>query len=226
MSDTTPVQTDTRTWQDKSAPLSDAARQAPATGNQQATDMLRGAIAETQQSAPQATQEARSATEPNDADAWADSLDDAGKTALNAYVALETTRLKTALDTERAQRKELAKQLKELSVKPADDTAWKAKIEAISGQLSEANLKASFYESAAGQDDLAAKRYGAAYKIAKIDGLIDEDGAVDWAALKEQHDYLFSTPVVATPAKGHAGNGVGGRAQKPQNINDVLRGAR
>ena len=217
-----PVQT--ATWEERSAPLSEAARQAPA--SQQASDMLRGAIAETQQTAPQGTQEAPSATEPNDADTWADSLDDAGKTALSAYVSLETTRLKTALDTERAQRKELARQLKELSGKPADDTAWKAKIEAISGQLSEANLKASFYEGAASQDDLAAKRYNAAYKIAKIDGLINDDGDVDWAALREQHDYLFATPVAPTSARGNAGSGVGGRAQKPQNINDVLRGAR
>lgn len=167
------------------------------------------------------------ATEAPDGDTWYDSLDDTSKTALSAYVGNETAKLKTTLDKEREERKALAKQIKELSSKPVDDTAWKAKIEEINTQLGEASLKASFYESAADMPQLPAKRYAAAYKIAKLDGLISDDGEVDWKALQEQHDYLFSAVSTFTATKpGSAGSGLGQKPQPTRGMNDLIRGGR
>jgi hypothetical protein len=179
----------------------------------QSQDNPSGNTPVTSQEAPQA---------PPDPEEWYDSLDEPTRGVVDAY----NVKLQNALKEERQQRKELQKQLKELAARPVDDTQWKSKIEEISGQLTEANLKASFYESAAEQANLPAKRYAVAYKIAKIDGLISDDGEVDWKALQEQHDYLFSAPTQETQQRkpGNAGSGIGGKPQPKRGMNDLIRG--
>jgi hypothetical protein len=172
-------------------------------------------------------------TEPNTttdpvgtAEEWYDNLDDAARTSANAYVTSETAKLKSALDEERKQRRAYEKQVKELAGKVTGDDATKTKLEELGNQLSEANLKAAFYEGAVDVPNLPAKRYAAAYKIAKIDSLIDDDGSVDWKALQEQHDYLFAAPAQEQQQRkpGSAGAGLGSKPQPSKGMNDLIRG--
>lgn len=183
-------------------------------------DALRAQIAGTQpDDAPESADvETHDDTQPADPDAWYRGLDATTRTAVDAY----TTKLKTALANERKQSKEREKQLRELLAKP-DESTWKERIETLTGELTEANARASFMEAASEQADLPPKRYVTAYKIAKMDGLIGDDGAVDWDAMRKTHDYLFAT--VPTP-NGNAGTGVRTTAKRSENMNDILRSAR
>lgn len=178
-----------------------------------------GNAATTSQEAPQA---------PQSADEWYDSLDETTRGVVDAYASGSAAKLKTALDQERQQRKAFEKQVKELSGKVGSDDKIKGEIDNLHSQLTESNLKASFYEAAAEQAGLPAKRYAAAYKIARLDGLIDDEGTVDWKALQEQHDYLFvSAPQEPTRKPGSAGSGVNGKPPQPsRSMNDLIRRSR
>jgi hypothetical protein len=181
-------------------------------GTQQQQDNPPQNAATTPQEAPQST----------DPEEWYDGLDEPTRGVVDAY----SVKLQNALKEERKTIKDLKKQITELAGKATDDSSWKTKIEEINRQLSEASLKASFYESAADVPNLPAKRYAAAYKIAKLDSLIDDDGSVDWKALQEQHDYLFAAPVQEQQQRkpGSAGAGLGSKPQPSKGMNDLIRG--
>lgn len=150
---------------------------------------------------------------------WYSSLDDATRPHVDAYAG----KLKTALDNERKQRKEYEKTIKELSAKAGKDNAISAELEDFKNKFTEANRKADFLTAATKVENLPTHRYEAAYKIAKLDGLIDEDtNAVDWDAMRQAHDYLFVE--VSKKIAGNAGNGAGTKAQPKRDMNALIRG--
>ncbi len=62
---------------------------------------------------------------------------------------------------------------------------------ALQSQLKTANERAGFVEEAPNR---GVSNVSAAYKLAVADGLIGENGTVDWTALKEHYPELFKTP--------------------------------
>jgi hypothetical protein len=177
----------------------------------------------------QGAQEAPQATTVFDPTAWYDELEEGARGLADKYVESHVVKLKSALDEERKQRRAYEKQVKELAGKVTGDSDLKSKLDELGSQLSEANQRALFYEAAVDRGDLPAKRYAAAYKIAKLDGLIDEDGAVDWTALAEQHDYLFTSAQQQQTQQrkpGNAGSGAGTQPQKKTSMNDMIRSGR
>lgn len=155
---------------------------------------------------------------PPTPDEWYSSLDDATKPLVDAYAA----NLKSALKSERDTRKALEKQVKELSQKAGKDNELSAKLEELSNSLAEASRQTAFYEAANSRDDLPRNRVAAAYKIAKLDNLIDDEHNVDWDAMKTNHDYLFVE--VTKKVAGNAGNGAGAKPQPKKDMNALIRG--
>lgn len=181
---------------------------------------------ETTDNPPQGTQEAATATQVFDPTAWYDELEEGARGLADKYVETHVVKLKSALDEERKQRRAYEKQVKELSGKAADGSDLKSKLDELGSQLSEANRKAAFYEAAVGVAELPANRYAAAYKIAKLDDLINDDGDVDWDALKSQHDYLFTSAQQQQAQQkkpGSAGSGVTQQPQRQKTMNDLIR---
>jgi protein-arginine kinase activator protein McsA len=167
---------------------------------------------ETASETPQATQTP---------DEWYSSLDDDTKALAESYAQAQAEKLSSALKEERANRKALEKQVRELSQKAGKDNELSTQLQELSSNLTEANRKAAFYEAAGERDDLPRHRVAAAYKIAKLDNLIDDDNNVDWDAMKASHDYLFVE--VSKKVAGNAGNGTGTKPQPKVSMNDMMR---
>lgn len=170
---------------------------------------------DTSQNATDTSQEARTA--PPTPDEWYSSLDETTKPLVDAYAG----KLKTALDNERKQRKEYEKTIKELSAKAGKDNALSAELEQLRDKVTETSRQNAFYEAANSRDDLPRNRVAAAYKIAKLDNLIDDDGTVDWDTMKAAHDYLFVE--VSKKVAGNAGNGAGTKPQPKVDMNGLMR---
>lgn len=189
---------------------------------------LRSQEVQANQNATEAPQEGHSGADP---DEWYDGLDDATRAAVDAYSGGQVTKLQGALEAERKARRDFEKQVKELSKNAGVQGEAKQQLEALNTQLSEANTKAAFYEAAGDIADLPPKRYAAAYKMAKLDGLIDGDGTVDWDKLRTEYDYLFVPQQPKEEVKrrpGNAGNGVGTQPSVSHNanqqMNNLIRG--
>ena len=157
-----------------------------------------------------------------DPDAWYDSLSDDLKPAAEKYREFHTSKVKTALEAERTERKKIAKELKELASKPVDATAWEAKIAELNSKASEAETKARFVEEATA-NGVAPGRILKAYAAARYDKLIDEAGAIDWDTLKSEHDYFFAAPAEKVAAKANGGNGVDKKPAPKTTMNQLIR---
>lgn len=119
----------------------------------------------------------------------------------DAYQA-HTRGLKSALDSEREQRRTVEKQLREMAQKSEKGSDAQTKLTEMADQLESANEQAEFYDAAhrAGVSNLKL-----AYMIARQDGLFDKRGQVNFEAMKNQYPELFPQRPV-TP-KGNAGAG-------------------
>lgn len=134
-----------------------------------------------------------------------------------------TKGLRTALESERGARKDLEKKLAKLA-KGEDDPAKKEELQKLSAQLRDYQRQTAFYEQASmpenGVTDIAL-----AYMAAQHDGLIDDDGEVDWAKLKASHPTLFAAGARRPAPPGNAGSGTQAPPPKPKNMNDIIRQA-
>lgn len=136
---------------------------------------------------------------------------------VRSLIEQHTTGLKSALTSEREQRKQFEADLKKLSKGLEGDA--RAQLETIQQRLASESQRASFYESAAaaGVGD-----FKLAYIAARESGLLTDSGGCDFARLKEHHPFLFKTTPTTTP--GHAGNGANGAPPKPtQNMTEWVR---
>lgn len=131
------------------------------------------------------------------------------------------TGLRSALESERTERKALNKQIAEIRGKAEKGSELEAQLGALHGQLETLNLKTAFYESAPG--DLANPRL--AYLAATEAGHLNaKTGAVDWPAMRTAFPELFQRRPAPPPANGGQGQGQGGNTTVP-NMNAFIRRA-
>lgn len=128
-----------------------------------------------------------------------------------------TTGLKSALDDERRQRKSLAATVKELSKTAEAGSELQKKLETLTGQMSEADTKATFYE---GAHEAGVKNLRLAWIAAKEFDLINRQGQVDFVQLKTVAPELFASKL---PPPANAGSGAGQNGTQVIDMNRALR---
>lgn len=145
--------------------------------------------------------------------AWLEAQPDNVRTAYERH----THGLKSALDTERTERKELTKQLKTLSAKVEQGSEAHTALQEAIAAREESDARAQFYEDAAP----VVVNLRVAWTYAKAAGLVDKHGAVDMARLRVEAPQLFEKK--AAPVPGNAGNGAAQPAPVAPNMNDFIR---
>jgi hypothetical protein len=125
--------------------------------------------------------------------------------------------LKTALTSERENRKKLEKDLRELAGKADKGSDAEKKLTEMADQVSESDRRAEFYEEAhaAGVTNLKL-----AYLVAQTDELFDKRGRVNFETVKGSYPELFGGK--PKPPKGNAGEGSEGKEQ-PITMDDMIR---
>lgn len=113
-----------------------------------------------------------------------------------------TQGLKSALETEREQRKELARQLKDALPKAEKGSELERALNETSSRLEQVERRAAFAEEA-GKPEIGCSNPRAAFLVAEAEGLFSKRGEPDWAAIKAAAPELFARKV----APGNAGNG-------------------
>ena len=133
----------------------------------------------------------------------------------------QTAGLTSALNSEREQRKELAKQLRDATQGLEKNSEARQELERISATLDVAQQRADFYEEAS-RPEIGCANLKLAYMAAQSDDLISDKGRVDWGALKEHYPELFK---VARMPPGNAGNGTQSPPPRSKSMDDLIRRA-
>lgn len=144
-------------------------------------------------------------------DTWYANLSGDVKGLIDGHV----TGLKSALDSERAERKSLAKQIGDLKGKAEKGSELETQLGQLTAQLETLGTKTTFYETAPG--DLSNPRL--AYLAASEGGHINaKTGTVDWAALRTSYPELFRRQAPPPPANGGQGRNQNGAAEPNMNL--------
>lgn len=154
---------------------------------------------------------------PFDYDAWFGEQPDHVRSGLDAH----TSALKNALESERSQRKEFSKQLRDLTAKAEKGSEAEKTLGEMSARLEQAEQRAAFYEEA-GRAEIACSNPKAAFLVASAEGLFTKRGDPDWPAIKAAAPELFGRKTV--PA-GNAGSGNGSPPAPGGSMNDFIRAA-
>jgi hypothetical protein len=146
-------------------------------------------------------------------DSWYEKQDEAIRTLIDTHI----IGLKTALTSEREQRKTFEAQLREAAKKAEKGSEMEAALTAMAEKAADAERQARFYEvaGAAGITNLRL-----AWIVAKEAGLIDRQGIVNMEALKSQFPELFRGPAAG---KGNAGAGIGQTGGPKPDMNAFIR---
>jgi len=167
-------------------------------------------------SAPQGGTPEGQQQDPLTWEAWVDAQDDSVKGLIDGHV----KGLKSALDNERTQRSDLAKQLRDVSAKAGKGSELETALTEVSTQLEAAERRAAFYEDA-GRPEIGCTNPRLAYLAAVEGDLIDKRGRIDWEALKTSAPELFRPRV----PQGNAGAGTGGPPPAQKSMNSFIRRA-
>ena len=133
-----------------------------------------------------------------------------------------TNGLRSALENERAQRRDLAKQLREATTKMEEGSAARQALEKATADMEAAEQRASFYEDAT-RPEVGCGNVRLAYIAAQEIDAFDRRGNANWDALKKAFPELFVKP---KPPSGNAGAGVNNNVpSRPFNMNDAVRHA-
>ena len=148
-------------------------------------------------------------------DAWIKDQDEKIKSMLEGH----TKGLKTALESERGNRKDLEKQLRDLAGKAEKGSEAQEQLTKMADDMAKSDQRADFYEAAhaAGVTNLKL-----AYTVAVQDEMFDRRGQVNFETLKQNYPELFGA-AVRKPAPGGAGNGTGGEPKPAASMNDWIR---
>jgi hypothetical protein len=147
-------------------------------------------------------------------DEWLKAQDETVRTAYESH----TKGLKTALDSERTQRSELARQLKEASKGAEKGSDLERSLADLSGKLELAERRATFAEQAT-RPEIGCVNVRAAWALAQAEGLFDSRGNPNWDSLKTTAPELFG----ASPVRGNAGVGTGVKPPPAQGMNQFIR---
>ena len=132
-----------------------------------------------------------------------------------------TRGLRSALESERTERANLARQLKE--IKPEKGSDAEKVLTELQGRLDLAERRAMFAEEAH-KPEIGCVNPKAAWALAQAETLFDKRGNVNWAALKQMAPELFAA-AGAGGARGNAGAGTGTQPQPAQGMNAFIRRA-
>jgi hypothetical protein len=127
--------------------------------------------------------------------------------------------------SERDEKKKLDKRLKELSKSLEDGSDAKADVEKLRTELSDANRRADFTETAHRE---GVSNIRLAWAAVRELGLVDERGQVDFADLKKQAPELFRSERLSGVPPGNAGAGTApgsARSGSPRGMNAFIRQA-
>lgn len=128
--------------------------------------------------------------------------------------------LRSALNTERGERKSLEKRLKEIQKQADEGGDVKTQLQQLSDEMSAATARATFFEAAHAAD---VKNLRLAWLAANDAGLVDKKtGTVDFTELRKVAPELFVTKALP-PA--HAGSGARQSGVAKPGMNDFLRAA-
>ena len=168
-------------------------------------------------SAPQGeTPEGQQQQAPLTWESWVEAQDESVKGLIDGHV----KGLKSALDNERTQRSDLAKQLRDVTAKAEKGSELATALTQVSAQLEEAERRATFYADA-GKPEIGCSNPRAAFVVAQADNLFDKRGNVDWAALKVAAPELFRPRV----PNANAGVGTGTPPPAQRDMNQYIRRA-
>lgn len=157
-------------------------------------------------------------------DSWYQGLDDSTKDMVDDHI----SGLKNALDGERAERKKLAGQIRDLSGKAEKGSEMQQQLDELSGSLEQANLRADFFEHAVTSE---VSNVRLAMVAARDAGLFEEyldkrSGKVDFErvfeALKTDYPELFR-PAKQQTTNAHAGAGTNNTSTQTKTMNDLIR---
>lgn len=143
----------------------------------------------------------------------------------------EIANLRSALDKERSERKELSKRLGELEKAAGKNTELQSQLNKLKGEVDTSIEMTGFYEEAHRNRALDLELAWLAYSKRRDE--LTKKGKVDWDAFKDMYPNLFARPVSAqTPAGGgdtHAGSGQDEinlqRTRQPAGMNSMIRSA-
>jgi len=131
-----------------------------------------------------------------------------------------TAALRNALESERSQRKEFSKQLRDLTAKAEKGSEAEKTLGEMSSRLEQAEQRAAFYEEA-GRPEIGCSNPRAAFLVASAEGLFTKRGDPDWPAIKTAMPELFGRKPVPN---GNAGVGSNSPPAAPS-MNDYIRAA-
>lgn len=130
-----------------------------------------------------------------------------------------TKGLKAALESERTQRAQLAKELRTATEKMEQGSQARTQLEQATARLEEAERRAGFYGEAS-RPEIGCINPQLAYLAAREVNAFDARGNIDWKALQQQYPELFRAVRAPTPP---ANPGTGQPPQKGFDMNDALR---
>jgi hypothetical protein len=137
-------------------------------------------------------------TDAKDFESWLDGQDDKVKELYQTH----TSGLKSALEKERGERKDLSDQLKELLPKAEKGSELEKQLTETVGKLEAAEKRASFVEQAI-KPEIGCVNVKAAYALALADDFFDKTGSPNWEDIKKAAPELFRKP---GSTDGGAGN--------------------
>ena len=114
-----------------------------------------------------------------------------------------TQGLRSALQSEREQRQDLAKQLREATQQLEEGSQARQQLEQLTGQAEAASRRAAFFEEAA-RTETGCSNPRLAWLAAQELDAFDRRGNVDWEALRKQFPELFGKQTQTPP--GNAGS--------------------
>jgi hypothetical protein len=153
-----------------------------------------------------------------DFETWLGRQDDTVKGLIDGH----TKGLKSALESERTQRKDFERQLREAAGKLEKGSEAEQRVTKLADDLGTATRRADFYEvaSAAGCTNLKL----AWLAVSQDADLMDSRGNVRMEALKQAFPELFKA-TQQPAARGNAGSGAGQGGTPTASMNDFIRRA-
>ena len=118
---------------------------------------------------------------------------------VKSLVATHTAGLKSALNTERDERKTQAKQLRDALAKAEKGSALEQSLQEITGRAEQAERRAAFFEEGA-RPEIGCSNLKAAYLVATADSLFTRTGDPDWKRIKDAAPELFQSKTVTANA--------------------------
>ena len=158
---------------------------------------------------------------PETWEAWLATQDETVRTAVTPLYEAHTQGLRSALESERQERRTLAKKLTEATQQMEAGSQARAQLEQATAQLTEAQRRADFFDDAA-RPEVGCVNPRLAYLAAVDNQAFDSRGNPDWKTLKERFPELFRSATQRAPA---ANAGAGSQAPKPFDMNVALRSA-